>query len=201
MKKNCREDFTVFETFETLDGEGNIIPAVVPEHVRVEFYVKSLFKSVLCERRDNHFFNCRLASEGHALECAIPQFMKGGLGLGLLKHRVTIVFNNGVFPASEQYVPVPELVTLEDGSHIELVEGPGDYGEDNPVWARPVILVPGGGISGKAVLYTEQDLSEEEKEQARKNIGAAGDLTTLYVDGTTLIMYNSLSVINQTLIF
>ena len=170
MKKNSREDFVVFETFETLDAGGDTVPALVPEHVRVEFYVKSLFKSVLCERKGNRFFNCRLASDGHALECAIPQFVKGGLGLGLLKHRVTIVFDNDVFPASEQYVPVPELVTLEDGSHIELVEGPGDFDEDNPIWSRPIILVPGES-SGHAVLYTEQDLTEEEKAQARANIG------------------------------
>lgn len=179
MKKNCREDFVVFESFETLDNEENVVPAPVPEHVRVEFYVKSLFRSVLCERKGDKFFNCRLASDGYTLECAIPQFVKGGLGLGLLKHRVTVVFDNDVFPASEQYVPVPELVTLEDGSHVELVEGPGDYGlEEDPVWSRPIILVPGGGIMGKAVLYSEQSLTEEEKAQARENISAQEHLVS-----------------------
>lgn len=179
MKKNCREDFVVFESFETLDGEENVVPAPVPEHVRVEFYVKSLFRAVLCERKGDRFFNCRLASDGYTLECAIPQFVKGGLGLGLLKHRVTVVFDNEVFPASEQYVPVPELVTLEDGSHVELVEGPGDYGlEEDPVWSRPIILVPGGGIMRKAVLYSEQSLTEREKAQARENISAQEHLVS-----------------------
>lgn len=173
MKKNCREDFVVIETFETLDDERRIVPAPVPDHVRVEFYVKSLFKSVLCERKGDRFYNCRLSPDGYSLECAIPQFVKGGLGLGLLRHRVTVVFDNDVFPASEQYVPVPELVTLEDGSHIELVDGPGDYGaDDNPLWPRPIILIPGNGASGKAVLYTEQELTDEERSQARSNIGA-----------------------------
>ena len=46
----------------------------------------------------------------------------------------------------------------------------------------------GGGGSSEAVLYTEQDLTTEQKAQARTNIGVAGASEVVYlgsVVGTT----------------
>ena len=150
MKKNYREDFTIIETFKSLDGEGNAVPAQVPNRVRVEYYVKDLFKAVICERNGDSFMGCRLINEGFGLECAIPLFMHGGIGLGLLKHRVTIILDNDVFPVSEQYVPVQEIVTLENGSYVLLVDGPGDPESD---------VLPAGAIyfaSGDNVYTKDQ---------------------------------------------
>lgn len=206
MKKNCREDFVVFESFKKLDDEGKIVTAPVPEHVRVEYYVESLFKSVLCERKGGCFYNCRLTSDGYALECAIPQFVKGSLGTGLLKHRVTVVFENEVFPTSEQYIPLPEIVVLENGEHIELVEGPGESGSDSEVetiLSRPTILVPGERPI-HSVLFSEQTLTAEQKQQARANI-EAGNVLSLTAGKKiwtgTLAQYNQQTPSSDTIYF